>query len=171
MILDLAGVTLWIVFGAGLWLRLRNTAGGDTLATTTFAFGLVGFTTLLLAGFVAMFVVYCDVHSSTDLKGLYDLCFGLLAMSGAPTALALFSYAAATWHDSSLPRQTTWLALIAGDAHVFLLISLVVRQGSFSLEGPLITIVPGFLFLWILVTSIAVLTTGSVGRRSVARAS
>lgn len=159
MVLDLAAVALWMVFGAGLWLRLREAAGTDTLASTSFAFGLVGFTTLLLAGFVALFVIWYVAPSETAAKELYDLCFGLLAMSGAPTAICMFSYAAVTWRHRVLPRYTTWLAVITGYAHVALLFSMVVRNGWFSLEGPLITLVPGLLFAWIFATSVAMLST------------
>ena len=94
MLLSTAAVSLWLVFGAGVWLRLRRATGPESLASVCFAFGFVAFVTLLLSGFTAFFVlVYRDAEVG-DPRLLYDLAFGLLAMSGAPTAIALGSYAA-----------------------------------------------------------------------------
>ena len=44
VLLDSIGVTLWMVFGGAVWLRLRRAAGADTLATSLFgvAFGRSG---------------------------------------------------------------------------------------------------------------------------------
>jgi hypothetical protein len=159
MILNAAGVALWMVFGAGVWLRLRDAGGRDSLASACFAFGLVGFVTLLLAGFVAMFLLSYRATALTEARLLYDLTFGLLAISGLPTAIALGSYAAVTFRRGTLPRFTAWLAAVAAAAHVLLLFSLVIPRGVFSLEGQVITVVPALLFAWILATSIAMLTT------------
>ena len=109
MLLSTAAVSLWLVFGAGVWLRLRRASGPESLASACFAFGFVGFVTLLLAGFTVFFVlVYRDADVG-DPRLLYDLTFGLLAMSGAPTAIALGSYAALVFRSTALPRWTAWL--------------------------------------------------------------
>ena len=158
-LLSTAAVSLWMVFGAGVWLRLREAGGGDSLASACFAFGLVGFTTLLFAGFTAFLVLVYRNGDVADPRLLYDLTFGLLAMSGAPTAIALASYAALVFRSAALPRWTAWLAAISALAHVALLASFVVSQGFFSLEGQVITAIPATLFIWISATGIAMLGT------------
>lgn len=157
MLLSAAAVSLWFVFGAGVWLRLREASGPESLASACFVFGFVGFVTLLLAGFTAFFVlVYRDANVG-DPRLLYDLAFGLLAMSGAPTAIALGSYAARVFRSTVLPRWTAWLGVVGALAHVALLASFVVSEGFFSLEGQVITAIPATLFLWIIGTGIAML--------------
>jgi Domain of unknown function (DUF4386) len=158
MLLNTAAVSLWLVFGAGVWLRLRRASGPDSLASVCFAFGFVGFVTLLLAGFTAFFVlVYRDAEVG-DPRLLYDLTFGLLAMSGAPTAIALGSYAALVLRSNALPGWTAWLGVVGALAHVALLASFVVSEGFFSLEGQVITALPATLFIWIIGTGIAILS-------------
>jgi hypothetical protein len=159
MLLSTAAVSLWLVFGAGVWLRLRRASGPESLASACFAFGFVSFVALLLAGFTAFFVlVYRDADVG-DPRLLYDLAFGLLAMSGAPTAIALGSYAAVVFRSTALPRWTAWLGVVGALAHVALLASFVVSEGFFSLEGQVITAIPATLFIWIIGTGIAMLAT------------
>lgn len=155
MILNTLGVALWIVFGAGVWLRLR--AGGENVLSACFALGLAGFTTLILAGFVPFFLLAYRSPGVTEAKLLYDLTFGLLAMSGVPTTVAAGAYCALVWSTGRLPRWTAALAAIAAVAHVALLLSFVVRDGFFSLQGQVISAIPATLFVWILGTSIALL--------------
>ena len=157
MLLSTAAVSLWSVFGAGVWLRLRRASGPESLASACFAFGFVGFVALLLAGFTAFFVLAYRDADVGDPRLLYDLTFGLLAMSGAPTAIALGSYAAVIFRSTALPRWTAWLGVIGALAHVALLASFVVTEGFFSLEGQVITAIPATLFLWITGTGIAML--------------
>ncbi len=158
MVLNATGVALWMIFGAGIWLLLLEGDRQDSLLSACFAFGFIASTTLLLAGFVSGFLIAYRAPHIPDPRLLYDLTFGLLALSGAPTAIALASYAMATFRNSQLPRFTAWLAALAAVAHVALLFSLVVPSGFFSLEGQVITVVPGLLFLWIFATGIAILT-------------
>jgi hypothetical protein len=155
MVLNALGVSLWLVFGAGVWLKLRQ--GGESVLSACFAFGLVAFVTLIFAGFLAFFVLAYRAGDATHARLLYDLTFGMLAISGAPTAVALFAYAAHVWRSLVLPRWTAVLAGIAAVAHVALLASFVVSDGFFSLEGQVITAIPATLFAWILGTSIAML--------------
>jgi hypothetical protein len=157
MVLNTVGVSLWLVFGAGVWLRLRRATGADSVLSTSFALGLVGFVTLIMAGFVAFLVLVYRPRSAPDTRLLYDLTFGLLAMSGLPTALALGSYAAAVFREKLQPRFTAQLAAVAAAAHVALLLSFLVPTGFFSLEGQVITVVPALLFAWILATGITML--------------
>jgi hypothetical protein len=157
MVLNSAGVGLWLIFGAGVWLWLRQVDGPDGLRSACFALGLVGFVTLLLAGFVAMFIISYRAPEFSDVRLLYDLTFGLLSMSGIPTAIALGCYSAVAFRNPALPRSTAWLAAVAAAAHVVLLFSFIVPSGFFSLEGGTITVIPGLLFTWIVATSVAML--------------
>ena len=157
MLLSTAAVSLWFVFGAGVWLRLRRASGAESLASACFALGLVGFVTLLFAGFTAFFVLLYRDADVGDPRLLYDLTFGLLAMSGAPTAIALGSYAALVFRSSALPRWTAWLGVVGALGHIALLASFVVSEGFFSLEGQVITALPATLFIWIIGTGLAML--------------
>ncbi len=160
MILSTAAVGLWLLFGVGVWVWLRETTGNVSPLSVCFLVGLVSFVTLLLAGFAVAFVLFYRAPEASDPRLLYDLGFGLLAMSGVPTALALGSYAAQVFHGGRLPNWTAWVALVAALAHLVLLSSLVITSGFFSLEGGVIIAIPATLFAWITGTSIALLRAG-----------
>src|SRR3954447_21751035 len=162
MILNTLAVALWLVFGAGVWLRLRE--GGESILSATFAFGLAAFATLIFAGFVPFFVLAFRGGDPDDARLLYDLTFGMLAISGAPTAVALGSYCALVWRTARLPRWTAVLAGIGAVAHVVLLASFVVDNGFFSLEGQVITVIPATLFVWVLGTGVAMLMDSEAAR-------
>jgi hypothetical protein len=167
MVLNTIAVGLWLVFGAGVWLRLRQVAGGESILPTCFLVGLVSFVTLLLAGFTAFFVLVYRAPETPDPRLLYDLSFALLAMSGIPTALALGSYAALVLQSDSLPRWTASVATVAALAHLLLLASLVIRSGFFSLEGGVTIAIPATLFAWIAAMSSVMTGEGrSVGLKS-----
>lgn len=159
MVLSTTAVALWLVFGAGVWLRLRQTNGGDELGTACFALGLVGLVTLLMTGFTSFFILVYRDAKVADVRSLYDLSFGLLAMSGAPTAVALGAYSALVFRGRHLPRWTALLGALAAVAHVAIIASFIVTEGFFSLEGQVITAIPGTLFLWILGTGVAMIAT------------
>jgi hypothetical protein len=164
MILSTAAVWLWLIFGVGVWTWLRETTGNASLLSVCFLVGLVSFVTLLLAGFTSFFVLVYRAGEVSDPRLLYDLAFGLLAMSGAPTALALGSYATQVFRDSRLPGWTAWVAVVAALAHLVLLASLVITSGFFSLEGGVIIAIPATLFAWIIGTSIVLLRTNDERR-------
>lgn len=159
MIFYTLGVTLWVVFGAVVWTRLRSAAGPDSWIPTCFAGGLIGFTTLLLAGFTAFDILVYRRAAYGAATLLYDLTFGLLAMSGMPTAVALAAFAIGVYRWRFLPRATAHLAMLTAVAHVFLLLSFVAATGFFSLEGPVIAVIPALLWTWILNTGIALART------------
>lgn len=158
MVLNTAAVGLWLLFGAGVWLRLRRAAGRESILSVCFLIGLVSFVTLLLAGFTAFFVLVYRAPEMSDPRLLYDLSFGLLAMSGVPTALALGSYAVLVFDTDRLPRWTASAAAVAALAHLVLLASLLVTGGFFSLEGGVTIAIPATLFAWIVGTSLALVT-------------
>ena len=151
------GVTLWGVFGAGIWLRLRRAEGGETLWSACFIAGVSSLVTLLLAGFTAFLVLAYREAPVSDARLLYDLAFGLLAMSALPTAVALGAYARLTFKGGDLPTWTAALAAVGAAAHLLLLLSFVVGSGFFSLEGDVIAVIPATLFFWVLGTGVALL--------------
>jgi hypothetical protein len=155
MTLTTAAVGLWLVFGVGVWLWLREATGGESVFSACFLVGLVSFVTLLFAGFTSFIVLVYRAPEASDPRLLYDLGFGLLAVSGAPTALALGSYAALVFRSDRLPRWTASLAAVAALAHLVLFASLLITRGFFSLEGGVTIAIPAILFAWILGTSMA----------------
>ncbi|HWY19035.1 MAG TPA: hypothetical protein VNY27_10055 [Solirubrobacteraceae bacterium] len=157
MILTTAAVGLWLVFGVGVWVCLREAAGGESVLTACFLIGLVSFVTLLFVGFTVFFVLVYRAPAASDPRLLYDVSFGLLAMSGVPTALALGSYAAQVFRGGSLPGWTASVAAVAALAHLVLLPSLVITSGFFSLEGGVTIAIPAALFAWVIATSIVLL--------------
>jgi hypothetical protein len=165
MVLSTAAVGLWLLFGVGVWLWLRETTGSVSFLSVCFLVGLVGFVTLLLTGFAVFFAFIYRAPEAPDPRLLYDISFGLLAMSGVPTALALGSYAAQVFRDDRLPHWTAMIAVVAALAHVVLLASLVITSGFFSLEGGVIIAIPATLFAWITATSVVLLRAGTRGER------
>jgi hypothetical protein len=155
--LSAIAVVLWLVFGVGVWLWMRATAREEGFLATCFLAGLVSFVTLLLAGFTSCLVLIYRAPAASDPRLLYDLAFGLLAMSGVPTALMLCAYAAQAFRDDRLPDSTAWVALAAALANLALLASLVIRSGFFSLEGGVIIAIPGTLFVWIIGMSVTMM--------------
>jgi hypothetical protein len=161
MVLTTTVVGLWLLFGVGVWLWLRETASSESALSMCFLVELVSFVTLLLAGFTVFFAFVYRAGDASDPRLVYDLSFGLLAMSGVPTALALGSYAAQVFRDERLPGWTAWIAVVAALAHLLLLASLVIASGFFSLEGGAIIAIPATLFAWIIAISVVLLRTGS----------
>ncbi|MGI8679598.1 MAG: hypothetical protein ACR2LX_13125 [Jatrophihabitans sp.] len=154
VVLDTVGVTLWMVFGGAVWLRLRRASASDTLATSLFGVAFSGMVLLLMAGFTSCFVLAYRVPDAATARVLYDMTFALLAMSGMPAILALGAYTSVALTTKRLPRRTAELAILTAAAHLLLLASLVTPRGLLSLEGPLITAMPALLFAWILTTAL-----------------
>lgn len=154
LVLDVIGVTLWMVFGGAVWLRLRRACGADTLATSLFGVSFTGMALLLMTGFTCSLVLAYRVPDPATARVLYDMTFGLLAMSGMPVIIALSAYATVALATKRLPQRTAELAILTAGAHVLLLASLVTPRGVLSLEGPLITVTPALLFAWILTTAL-----------------
>jgi uncharacterized membrane protein YhdT len=155
MVLNTVGVTLWYVFGAGVHAYLRHRLPARSLLPMCFTASFYGCVTLLLAGFTAFDILLYRDHSPETTILLYDLTFGLLAMSGMPTVVALTAFAVAVYAHHALPRYTAHLALAGAAVHPLLLATFIVRDGPLSLEGIAITAMPAFLFTWILGTALA----------------
>jgi hypothetical protein len=155
MLLNTVGVTLWLIFGAAVWTYLRDRLPAGSTLSPCFASGVIGCVTLLLGGFTAFDLLLYRHHSAETSTLLYDLTFGLLAMSGMPTVVALGSFAVAVYVHRVLPRYTAHLAIAAAAIHPLLLAAFIVHDGPLSLEGFSITGMPAFLFAWILGTALA----------------
>ncbi|MEB3034399.1 hypothetical protein [[Mycobacterium] nativiensis] len=154
MVLNTSGVTLWLVFGAAVWAHLRDRLPVRSVLPTCFAAGFIACVTLLLGGFTAFNLLIYRRHSADAAALLYDSTFGLLAMSGMPTVVALGAFAVAVYRHGVLPRYTGHLALAAAVAHPLLLAAFIVTEGPLSLEGFSIAAIPAFLFAWILGTAL-----------------
>jgi hypothetical protein len=156
MLLNTAGVLLWFVFGAAVWAYLLDRLPDRSALPTCFAVGLIAYVTLILSGFTAFDLLVYRQHGAETSTLLYDLTFGLLAMSGIPTAVSLASFAVTVYVHRTLPRHTAHLAIAAAAAHLLLLAAFVVDDGPLSLQGFLTTAgIPFFLFIWILNTALA----------------
>jgi hypothetical protein len=157
MVLNATAVTLWLVFAVGVWRWLRESGCGESASSFCFLVGFVTFVTLLLAGFALFFVLVYRAPAAADPRVLYALGFGVLAVSGLPTALALGAYTAHVWRAGELPTWTGLLAVVAALAHVALPASLVIRSGFLSLEGGVVIAIPATLFAWIVGMSVAMM--------------
>ena len=152
------GMGLFVVFSTGLWIWLRR-AGGDETSLAVFGVGCALLTALVLAGFVPMLVLAYrvgDLDAGTA-QVLYDLCFGLLAISGVPTAFGMLGFAALVFRRQLLPRITAWVAVAAAVTHLVIAASFIPDSGFFSLEGGVIVAIPSTLFAWLLATSISLI--------------
>ncbi|MDQ3985230.1 MAG: hypothetical protein M3280_01870 [Actinomycetota bacterium] len=149
------GLFLW--FAAGLWSWLRQWEPQPNPLSAGFAFGAAVLVALVLAAFVpgALSVYRTPDPATTGL--MFDMTFGLLALSGIPTALSLAAYASLVLRGAPLPRWTAWLAMVGAAAHVVIAGSFLPRSGFFSLEGDVVVWVPATFFAWILATSVALL--------------
>lgn len=153
-LLNTVGVTLWFVFGAALWTYLRDRLPTRSTLPMCFAASFFGCAILLLSGFTAFNLLLYRQHSAELSTLLYDLTFGLLAMSGMPTVVALGAFGAAVYRHRVLPRYTAHLAIAGAAIHPLLLAAFIVEEGPLSLQGLSITAMPAFLFAWILGTAL-----------------
>jgi hypothetical protein len=150
---------LFLCFAAGLWTWLRQSEPAPQPLAAAFAFGAVALVVLILAGFVPGGVLTYRPQAPAVAQALRDMTFGLLALSGIPTAVCLGAYAALVLRRGRLPQWTAWLAVLGAVAHVFIAASFVSQGGFLSLEGSVIIWVPGTFFAWILATSLVLLRT------------
>lgn len=155
-LLNTVGVTLWFVFGAALWTYLRDRLPTRSTLPMCFAASFFGCVILLLSGFTAFNLLLYRQHSAELSTLLYDLTFGLLAISGMPIVVALGSFAVAVYRHRVLPRYTAHLAVASAAVHPLLLAAFIVEEGPLSLQGLSITAMPAFLFTWLLGTALGI---------------
>jgi hypothetical protein len=145
------GIGLFLCFAAGLWVLLRSHEPQPGLLSAAFAFGVVCLVALVFAGFAPVGVLAYREVTGPDAQLLNDLTFGLLALSGIPTAVCLGAFGALVLRRTpALPAWTGWLAGLGAVAHVVIAASFLSRSGFLSLEGDVIIWVPGTFFAWIL---------------------
>jgi hypothetical protein len=149
----------FLCFAAGLWSRLRQIEPVPQPLSAAFAFGAVALVVLTLAAFVTGGVLSYRAQEAEIAGALADITFGLLAVSGMPTAVCLGAYAALVLRHGSLPRWTAWLAVLGALTHVFITASLASHGSFLSLEGSVIIWVPATFFAWILSASLGLLRT------------
>ena len=123
MLHNTVGVTLWFVFGAAVYAVLRDRLPTRSMLPMCFATSFFGCVTLLLSGFTAFNLLLYRRHSAEASILLYDLTFGLLAMSRMPTVVALGSFAVAVYVHQALPRYTAHLAVAGAAVHPLLLVT------------------------------------------------
>ena len=80
---------LFLCFAAGLWAWLREREGAPHALSSVFAFAAIALVILILAAFVPGYMLSYRTQPSVIAGPLADLGFGLLALSGLPTALCL----------------------------------------------------------------------------------
>jgi hypothetical protein len=156
---------LFLCFTGGLWSWLRQTERAPQLLSSGFAFGAIALSVLIFAAFATAGVMSYRPQQPAFAASLSDMTFGLLALSGIPTAVCLGAYAALVLRHRCLPAWTGWLAVLAVDAHILIGASFVSHGSFLSLESSVIVWVPATFFAWILATSVALLRIG-IGRAS-----
>jgi len=145
------GLFLCFVVGLAAWLRDR---GPRALPAVLAAAGIV-LTTLILAGFVPAYMLSYRFQPPVVAAPLADLTFGLLALSGVPTAICLAAYAALVTRLRCLPRWTVAVAIVGALTHVLIAASFVSHGAFLSLESSVIVWVPATFFAWIFATSLS----------------
>ena len=148
---------LFLCFTGGLWSWLRQTEPAPQPLSAVFAFGAIAVVVLSLAAFATAGVMSYRPQQPVFAASLSDMTFGLLALSGIPTAVCLGAYAALILRHRCLPAWTGWLALLAVDAHILIAASFVSHGSFLSLESSVIIWVPATFFAWILATSVVLL--------------
>jgi len=165
MFLYSLGFGLFLVLAAALWTELRRANPRAEWLAAVFGFAAVSMSTMIVAAFVPASVFAYRSHSPEIAQTLWDLGFGMLALSGVPTAVCMAAYATATLCYGGLPRWTGWLAAVGVVPHLVIAGSFMVGDGFFALQGDVTLWVPLTLFGWILGASVA-LTRQSRGRRT-----
>ena len=153
-------IGLFLCFTAGLWSWLRQAEPAPQPLSAVFAFGAIALAVLIFAAFATADVLSYRPQQPALAASLGDMTFGLLALSGIPTAVCLGAYAALVLRHRCLPPWTGWLAVVAAITHVLIAASFVSHGGFLSLEGSVIVWVPATFFAWILATSVVLLRVG-----------
>jgi hypothetical protein len=152
-------IGLFLCFTAGLWAWLRERERPPQVLSALFAFGAIALAVLILAAFVPGYMLSYRTQPAVIAGPLADLTFGLLALSGIPTAVCLATYAALVRRLRCLPAWTAWLAIGGALTHILIAASFVSHGAFLSLEGSVIVWVPGTFFAWILAASAVLLRT------------
>jgi hypothetical protein len=157
LVLYSVAMGLFLCFTAGLWGWLREREHPPQALSSMFAFGAVALAVLVMAAVVPAYVLSYRPQPATIAGPLGDLTFGLLALSGIPTAVCLAAYAALVMRLRCLPTWTAWLAAAGALAHVLIAASFVSHGAFLSLESLVIVWVPATFFAWIAAASAALI--------------
>jgi hypothetical protein len=157
-------VGIWLAFSAGLWSWMRAREPEPRALSAVFAFATVAMLVMIVSAFVPVAVLGYRLQDASAAGVLADTGFGLLALSGIPTAVSLGAYAAFVLKTRCLPRWTAAVALPAALAHVFIAMSFLSHGALLSVEGSVIVWVPALLFAWLLAVSWAVLRVSVTAR-------
>lgn len=144
-------MALFLYFAAGLWTWFRRREPAPHVLSSVMALSGVALVVLILAGFVPMDILGYRAEPAAITGVLADVTFGLLAMSGIPTAVFLSAYAVLVLRHGGLPAWTAYLAACAAAAHVLVAASFLSHGPFLSLESEVIVWVPATFFAWILV--------------------
>jgi len=145
---------LFLCFTGGLWSWLRRIETAPQALSSVFAFGAIALAVLVFVAFATAGVMSYRPQQPALAASLSDMTFGLLALSGIPTAVCLGAYAGLVFRHKCLPAWTGWLAVLAVDTHILIAASFVSHGSFLSLESPVIVWVPATFFAWILATSV-----------------
>jgi len=148
---------VFLCFTAGLWSWLREREHPPQALSSIFAFGALALAVLVLSAFVPAYLLSYRAQPATIAGPLGDLTFGLLALSGIPTAVCMGAYAVLVARLRCLPRWTAWLAAAGAVAHILIAASFVSHGAFLSLESLVIVWVPATFFAWIAAASAALL--------------
>ena len=144
---------LFLFLAVGVWSRLRQYEPPPHVLSTTGLMAGVALTVLILAAFMPTCVLAYR-HEPSAIAGLLgDMTFGLLAISGIPTAVFLASYATVVLRYGGMPRWTAYLASASAAAHVLIAASFLSHGPFLSLESGVVVWVPATFFAWILAVS------------------
>jgi len=149
-------IGLFLCFVAGLWNWFREHDDLSQVLPSIFALAGTALSVLILAGFVPIGVLGYRSEPASIASLLGDLTFGLLALSGIPTAACMSAYAVLVMRSGALPKWTAYLAAISSVAHVLIAASFLSHGSFLSLESKVIVWVPATFFLWIFATSAVV---------------
>jgi hypothetical protein len=151
------GMALYLAFCAALWSLMARRSDVSDMLATIFGASSVAQVAVVFAGFAPTLVLAYRAPEVAGARELRDLSFGILGLSGAPTAVALGAFAAIALRGRLIHAASTWLAVLAAVAHVAIVFTFAFESGFLSLEGFGIVAVPGTMFAWMLATAIALL--------------
>jgi hypothetical protein len=123
------GMGGFLAFGVALWAWLRSHPGVADPLAALFVVGVASLCSVVFVGFAPALVLAYRSGAVGDPRLLWDLSFGVLALSGVPTALALGSYAWIVLSTRVLPAWSAWMAALGAAAHVLIVASFFFSSG------------------------------------------
>ncbi len=152
------GLSVQILFWAGLWRELRISSRGETLLADAGLAALVFLTAVLIAGFgfIAVLAFRAAGMSDEAARTLNDSSFVSLNLSSIATAVTMTLFAGAILRSGVLPTWTAWLALLTAAVHL-VAGGAFAHSGLLSPEGIGVYVAPILYDIWIVVVSVVLL--------------